>query len=142
MFTFTFATPAQGVDSTFLSPEARYRNAVEQIAKSGLLGRNDVALETFSTMDWVEKTALINLACPVERERPAAASCRSILSSGVEDQALVVRDHAMKKMLAAPFYSTSFKQSVAKKILADPRNYRRGKPLWIVHGAKQYLAGR
>jgi hypothetical protein len=93
----------------------------------------------FARFDWVGKTALINLACPIGAGDVASIPCSSVLAIGIDDQALVVRDHAFRMILGHKSISADAKQQFARKVVSDPRNYRRGRALWIVPNAERFL---
>jgi hypothetical protein len=128
------------IDNTRLAPELRYNKAIEQFSKSGILGQPQVPAETYASLDWVEKTALINLVCPGHTPGVAKRSCLTLLQTSLNDDALVIRDHALRLALSGPHFSKPDKATIAQQVLTDPRNYRRGRPLWIVSAAKAYLA--
>lgn len=128
------------IDNTRLAPELRYDKALEQFSKSGILAQPSVPAETYASLDWVEKTALINLVCPGQNPGAAKRSCLALLQTSLNDDALVIRDHALRLALSSPHFSTPDKATIAQQVLTDPRNYRRGRPLWIVGAAKAYLA--
>jgi hypothetical protein len=130
--------PALAVDD-FVEPEIRYEKAVANIKKSGLLLRSEISQATFANFDWVGKTALINLVCPVESSQSNVPACRKVLLQGIRDDALVVRDHSLRTMLTRASISEELKRDAATKIIADDRNYRRGKAFWIVTSAQKYL---
>jgi len=130
--------PALAVDD-FVEPEVRYEKAVANIKKSGLLLRSEISQATFANFDWVGKTALINLVCPVESSQSNVPACRKVLLQGIRDDALVVRDHSLRTMLTRASISEDLKREAAAKTIADERNYRRGKAFWIVTSAQKYL---
>lgn len=133
-----FMKPALAVDD-FVEPEVRYEKAVAHIKKSGLLLRSEISQAAFANYDWVGKTAIINLVCPVDRYQSNGLACRKILLQGIRDDALVVRDHSLRTMLAQSAIGDDVKKEVAAKIISDERNYRRGKAFWIVTSAQKYL---
>jgi len=90
----------------------------------------------FARIDWVQRTALLNVVCAAE-PRPR---CLEAVTLGLTDNALVVRDHAFRLLLRFADVSDGRKTDAARAIVADDRNYRRGQGLWIVERAKTYLS--
>ncbi len=91
----------------------------------------------YKTFNWVGRTAAMNYACSVQ----SLEQCRRLLSIGVTDRALVVRDHALKLILASSKHTPEEKAQVAHDMLEDPRNYRFGAPMWIIDRARKFLEG-
>jgi hypothetical protein len=136
----TTARAALAVDDHQLSPEFRYHKAITQLERSGVLRAAVIPDDLLLGLDWVQKTALINLACQPSDQKDLHTRCLNLLKVSVEDQALVVRDHAWRKIAQNHLISREEKRQAAQRIVEDPRNYRRGRALWIVNGARQYLA--
>ena len=95
----------------------------------------EVGLGFFKGMNWVEKTAALNVFC----QNPLLTACKSAVKIGINDAALVVRDHALRLVLASEAFSGSEKQEILEATLKDGRNYRKKAPLWIVNRAKLAL---
>jgi hypothetical protein len=127
---------AQAVDSQ-VNPKVRYEQALLNIRASGILSKSGVPGEYFSSLDWVGKTALINLVCHSAEAKNEL--CQAVVNLGLVDEALVVRDHSLRTVLANQTVSGSVKEHVAQKIVEDDRNYRKGKAFWIVQNAQSYL---
>ena len=90
----------------------------------------------FSSLNWVGRTATINYVCsslPPER-------CHAAVALGLTDNALVVRDHALRMMISGRQFNPNEKKRAAEQIIADDRNYRRGRAFWIVDRAKSFLS--
>ena len=130
------AQPGWAVDSA-VNPKMRYDHALKLIQESGILELSELPTDYFARFDWVGKTALINLVCHSSAAREPL--CQSAVTQGLGDDALVVRDHALRTVLADRKLSGSFKETVAQKIVDDDRNYRNGKAFWIVQNAQSYL---
>lgn len=90
----------------------------------------------FSSLNWVGRTATINYVCGTE----SAERCRDAVLLGLIDNALVVRDHALRVMLSTRHFPSQERKSAAEQVISDDRNYRKGRPFWIVDRAKSYLA--
>jgi hypothetical protein len=113
-----------------------YQKALARIEQTRMSGaRLDGAF--YNGLNWVGKTALINYSCSTLNQK----SCRAVLGLGVEDKAMVVRDHALRLILANASFSKVEKQRYAKRIVEDYRNYRGTVSLWIVERAQKFLNG-
>lgn len=107
---------------------------LEQAHRKGKL----VGLDSkfFSSLNWVGRTATLNYVCsslPSER-------CHDAVALGLTDNALVVRDHALRMMITGRQFKSNEKKRAAEQIIADDRNYRRGRAFWIVDRAKSFLS--
>jgi hypothetical protein len=91
--------------------------------------------KSFQRLNWVGRTAAINFACGSNKEK----ACRQALFLGLTDNALVVRDHALRIMLAHSGFEQQEKSLASERVIKDDRNYRRGASLWIVERARQFL---
>jgi hypothetical protein len=58
---------------------------------------------------------------------------------GLADDALVVRDHALRITISTHHFSEEEKRQAAEKAVNDDRNYRKGRPFWIVDRARGFL---
>lgn len=90
----------------------------------------------FSSLNWVGRTAAINYFCSTF----SAERCHTAVSLGLKDNALVVRDHALRVMISGKQFKPLEKKNAAEKIITDDRNYRRGRAFWIVDRAKTFLS--
>lgn len=118
--------------------EGDYKRAVEGLTRAYAKGtRPALGSVTFARLNWVERTALLNVVCAAE----APGRCLEALALGLTDNALVVRDHAFRILLALPVASGARREAAARAILEDDRNYRKGQGLWIVDRARKFLEG-
>lgn len=116
-----------------------YRRALESFARSYAKGtRPELAAAPFARLTWVERTALLNVACAID----GAERCLAALELGLTDNALVVRDHAFRMLVALPVASAARREAAAQEIVGDDRNYRKGQGLWIVDRARKLLDGQ
>jgi hypothetical protein len=142
------ATTARGVApesavSTPGFPEDAYATKLKTLAKTYARGRRPVLTHaTFSKLNWLERTALLNVVCVQEPQE----RCETALKLGLSDNSLLVRDHAFRLLLldtglqrASRQDNMRQRQLAAHKVLEDDRNYRRGQGLWIVERARKYL---
>jgi hypothetical protein len=113
-----------------------YQRAMAQLEFLSSKGKL-LTLERFKRLNWVGRTAAMNYTCSAQR----IEDCRKVISFGLTDKALVVRDHALRIVLASSTYLPVEKSQIARDVLEDPRNYRTGAPLWIVDRARKYLEG-
>lgn len=121
----------------YIDPETRYQIALRDLKTGKILDSAVNARSAFLRMDWVGKTAFINLACHPPYAKVQV--CQDILRTGLTDKALVVRDHSLRTLLGSEFFESAVKERVARSVLNDERNYRRGKELWIVRNARSFL---
>jgi len=111
-----------------------YRKAIAKVEKYATRGPG-ITQGLFRSFNWVGRTAVINYACSAA----TGETCRRVLIMGVEDRALLVRDHALKVILHSDQYVQEEKVKYARMAVEDIRNYRTGQPLWIVTRARKYL---
>jgi hypothetical protein len=117
--------------------EVIYGAKISALTEVYAKGRRPVlSTQVFSGLDWVQRTALLNVVCAQE----TTERCHAVIDLGLSDNALVVRDHALRLLLARADTPSARKQTVARRIIEDDRNYRRGQGLWIVGRAKEVLA--
>lgn len=90
----------------------------------------------FSAANWIGRTATLNYVCRGESQ----ALCRIALNQGLIDNALVVRDHALRVSIAGGIFTQAEKRRLVDQVIVDDRNYRNGLPLWIVTRAKEFQA--
>ena len=90
---------------------------------------------SFNRAGWQGRTAVLNVVCANDTR----ARCLEALALGLNDNALVVRDHAFRILLSFEDLASRQKEDAAQAIVADDRNYRRGQGLWIVERAHKYL---
>jgi hypothetical protein len=113
-----------------------YQGALQDLARTYSQKRRPILRhEAFARRNWVDRTALLNVVCAHE----APERCGAALELGLGDEALVVRDHAFRLLVAGPDVPDEMKARAARRILEDDRNYRRGRGLWIVDRARNYL---
>lgn len=110
-----------------------YKKKVEEISKVSEEKR--VSAEFLRGQNWVGRIALINIVCGSENSN----SCKKVLNYALLDNALVVRDHALRIYINQNLSKESEKLKALNRIISDDRNYRKGKPLWIVHRAQNYI---
>ena len=89
----------------------------------------------FSGLSWIGRTACLNYVCGVL----STDLCRRALELGLKDEALVVRDHALRITLSAKQLTEVEKRIAAERMVEDSRNYRKGRPFWIVDRARGFL---
>ena len=119
--------------------EPIYKDKVASLSRTYARGKRPVLSHAaFERLDWVERTALLNVVCAHESK----ARCDMALDLGLGDNALVVRDHALRLLLAAADADPKRQREAARRIVEDDRNYRRGQGLWIVDRARSALGGR
>ena len=90
----------------------------------------------FQGLTWIGKTACINYVCGIF----TLDKCRKIIELGLNDEALVVRDHALRITISTKHFDSNEKRAAAERILNDNRNYRKGRPFWIVDRARAFLS--
>ena len=142
------ATTARGVApesplSTANIPVDAYATKLKALARTYARGRRPVLTHaSFSKLNWLERTALLNVVCVQEPQH----RCEVALRLGLSDNSLLVRDHAFRLLLLDTGLSRASRQSVlrqrsqaAHKVLEDDRKYRRGQETWIVERARKYL---
>ncbi|NBO37490.1 hypothetical protein EBU99_02790 [bacterium] len=139
------AFSAQGVQSTIgsvgepsgIGSESEYYQVLGRLEQMDANGHRAalVSSEFFQSLSWIGRTACVNYVCGIL----SIDQCRRVLDRGLLDDALVVRDHALRVMLHSSQFTEQEKRSAAEKILGDQRNYRKGRPFWIVDRAKGFL---
>jgi hypothetical protein len=113
-----------------------YQRAMAQMELLVSRGK-PVSERVFKRFNWTGRTAALNYVCSAQ----GLDDCRKVLALGLSDKALVVRDHALRIVLASDGYLKVEKAQIARDVLEDPRNYRSGAPLWIIDRARKYLEG-
>ena len=112
-----------------------YQHALGAQARQSQVGASGVpqdVVQAFAGQDWVSKTAFITYHCALS----SASVCKKIVSVAAFDDSLFVRTHALRFVDKASFLSSE-KHVLKKEMLADSRNYRRRKPLWIITQLRQ-----
>jgi hypothetical protein len=89
----------------------------------------------FQSLSWIGRTACINYVCGML----PLGDCRQVLELGLSDEALVVRDHALRITISTSYFSALEKKTASERVIGDSRNYRKGRPFWIVDRAREYL---
>jgi hypothetical protein len=89
----------------------------------------------FQSGSWIDKTATLNYFCSFKK--PLA--CRKVVFWGTQDASLMVRDHAFSVMKNSRHFKEDEVYSVAAEARDDARNFRHGKPLWLVEKTDRYL---
>lgn len=119
---------------------SEYMQALEKLQKmdSDGLRASLVSPAFFQSLGWIGRTACVNYVCTVL----ALEQCRRVLDFALNDDALVVRDHALRIVISSPRFTDSEKTNAAERSVEDPRNFRKGRPFWIVERAKGFLNGR
>lgn len=97
-----------------------------------------VSAAFFKSLGWIGRTACVNYVCSTL----AIDQCRRVLGFALADEALVVRDHALRIFIASQKFSDVEKVNAAERSINDPRNFRKGRPFWIVERAKGFLSAR
>lgn len=95
-----------------------------------------VSPEFFQSLSWIGRTACVNYVCSVL----GIDQCRRVLETALRDDALVVRDHGLRILLSSSQFSAHEKRIAAEKSVSDTRNYRKGRPFWIVDRANTFLS--
>lgn len=131
--------PAQKkpIDMDGLGSESEYYQALRRIEQLDNNGQRAslVSIDFFQSLSWIGRTACVNYVCGIL----SMEQCRRVLDHALTDDALVVRDHGLRIMLSSSQFSESEKLFVAERVAKDNRNYRKGRPFWIVDRAKGYL---
>lgn len=147
VYCLMMASHAQGASRGQVSPtlsglEQNYEEKLKKLATLYANGRRpSLSHRFFSRLDWVERTALLNVVCAQE----PGPRCDEALRLGLSDNALLVRDHALRLQLQMPRPGASqddvgrSRRQAVEQTLADDRNYRRGQGLWIVERARKFL---
>jgi len=117
-----------------LEDGSEYQKALIQIEKWTQGGQKELNILEVKKMNWVGKVASMNYTCSVFPKE----SCKNILIESLKDDALLVRDHALRITLEQHFFNNEEKIKITQEIENDVRNYRRGIGLWIVDRAKKF----
>ena len=134
LFTFTSQTlTSYPAFAQSVNESDEYKKKVVEISKVSEEKR--VSAEFLRGQNWVGRIALINIVCGSENSN----SCKKVLNYALLDNALVVRDHALRIYINQNLSKESEKLKALNRIISDDRNYRKGKPLWIVHRAQNYI---
>ena len=122
-----------------LAPDAQseYAKTLAMLETAHRRGQLDgLDSKFFSSLNWIGRTATINYVCSAL----PPARCHTAVSLGLTDNALVVRDHALRTMITGRQFRPNEIKRAAEQIIADDRNYRRGRAFWIVDRAKSILS--
>ncbi|MEN9530258.1 MAG: hypothetical protein RI932_2131 [Pseudomonadota bacterium] len=122
--------PSIGSESEYYQVLGR----LEQLDSSGHRA-SLVSPEFFQSLSWIGRTACVNYVCGIL----SMDQCRRVLERALADDALVVRDHALRIVLSSNQFSDIEKRNAADRTINDQRNYRKGRPFWIVGRAKEFL---
>jgi len=109
---------------------------LEQMDSSGQKA-SLISPEFFQSLNWIGRTACVNYVCSVM----ALEQCRRVLETALRDEALVVRDHGLRILLSSRQFTSQEKRLAAERSVSDNRNYRKGRPFWIVDRARHFLSG-
>jgi hypothetical protein len=131
---------ASGHEFRQSNSNSEYMQALEklQTMDSDGLRASLVSPAFFQSLGWIGRTACVNYVCTVL----ALEQCRRVLDFALNDDALVVRDHALRILISSPRFTETEKTNAAERSVEDPRNFRKGRPFWIVERAKGFLNGR
>jgi hypothetical protein len=123
---------APSVDSN-----SEYLQVFEQFEALQSSGQREklVSRSYFQSLSWIGRTACINYVCGSMKTE----SCRQVLQTGLSDEALVVRDHALRITISSGYFNDQEKKSASEFVIGDSRNYRKGRPFWIVERAREFL---
>lgn len=94
-----------------------------------------VSPDFFQSLSWIGRTACINYVCGIL----TIDQCRRVLELAHSDDALVVRDHALRITISTSHFTGQEKRAAAERAVSDNRNYRKGRPFWIVDRARGFL---
>ena len=127
------------LDMPGVSSESEYFEALKRIEQIDSMGQRAslVSSSFFQSLTWIGRTACVNYVCGIL----AIEQCKSVLDHALADDALVVRDHALRILLSTSRFTESEKRFAADRVVGDERNYRKGRPFWIVDRARAYLDG-
>lgn len=125
------------LDIPSVGSESEYYQALGRIEQLDSTGQRAslVSPEFFQSLSWIGRTACVNYVCGIL----SLEQCRRVLERGMNDDALVVRDHALRIMLSSSQFTDNEKRYAADRSINDARNYRKGRPFWIVDRAKGYV---
>lgn len=116
---------------------SEYSRILGQLEQMDTTGQRATLLSQsfFQSLSWIGRTACINYACGIL----AVDQCRQVLEHALSDEALVVRDHGLRIMISTKKISDEEKRLAAERTVGDARNYRKGRPFWIVDRARGFL---
>lgn len=116
---------------------AEYFTVLGQLEQLDASGRRATLVSKgfFQSLSWIGRTACLNYVCGIL----SLDQCRRVLELGLTDDALVVRDHALRVTLSSSQFTAEEKKVAAERAVQDSRNYRKGRPFWIVDRARGYL---
>lgn len=116
---------------------SEYSKVLSRLEQLDATGQRSSLIEPgfFQSLSWIGRTACINYVCGIH----PMEHCRKILDLGLVDDALVVRDHALRITISTRHFSEEEKRQAAEKAVNDTRNYRKGRPFWIVDRARGFL---
>jgi hypothetical protein len=142
-FTALALTPTQpqaGNVSDRNDANSEYYQALGKIEKLDADGHRAslVSSAFFQSLGWIGRTACVNYVCSAL----SVEQCRVVLAYALADEALVVRDHALRIFISSQKFSEFEKVNAANKSINDPRNFRKGRPFWIVERAKGFLSAQ
>lgn len=130
-------TPAEAVDASSMDSTSEYFRIVGQLEQLHSSGQKEtlVSRRYFQSLTWIGRTACINYVCGLL----PLSYCRQALELGLSDDALVVRDHALRITISTSHFTETEKRTASEKVISDQRNYRKGRPFWIVDRAREFL---
>ncbi|MEN9810431.1 MAG: hypothetical protein RLZZ488_1998 [Pseudomonadota bacterium] len=116
---------------------SEYMNMISRLERMDADGQRATLVSDgfFSGLSWIGRTACLNYVCGVL----STDLCRRALELGLKDEALVVRDHALRITISAKQLTEVEKRIAAERMVEDSRNYRKGRPFWIVDRARGFL---
>lgn len=129
---------AQGITASEVpDSNSEYMSMISRLERMDANGQRATLVSEgfFSGLSWIGRTACLNYVCGVL----STELCRRVLDLGLKDEALVVRDHALRITLSAKQITEVEKRIAAEKMVEDSRNYRKGRPFWIVDRARGFL---
>ncbi|MFZ9519881.1 MAG: hypothetical protein ACO3A4_05330 [Silvanigrellaceae bacterium] len=117
---------------------SEYSKILERMQQLTATGQRSALVEPgfFQSLNWIGRTACINYVCGTQ----TLDHCRKVLEMGLSDDALVVRDHALRIAISTQHFSEDEKRAAAQNAVTDNRNYRKGRPFWIVDRARGFLS--
>jgi len=130
-------TPNETGDATSMDSNSEYFRIVGQLEQLHTSGQKEtlVSRRYFQSLSWIGRTACINYVCGLL----PLSYCRQALEIGLLDEALVVRDHALRITISTSHFTETEKRAASEKVISDQRNYRKGRPFWIVDRAREFL---
>ncbi|MEY4066746.1 MAG: hypothetical protein RIR26_2954 [Pseudomonadota bacterium] len=126
------------LDSMSTGSQSEYFQVLGKLEQMDALGQKAslISPEFFQSLNWIGRTACVNYVCSVM----AIEQCRRVLDTALRDEALVVRDHGLRILLSSRQFTTQEKRLAAERSVSDDRNYRKGRPFWIVDRARTFLS--